>query len=325
MISFIVIGRNEGWKLEKCLSSIQDVVKHYKINNYEIIYVDSDSKDDSVEFAKQFQDLQVLKLVENFNAAIARNVGVEYSNGDILFFLDGDMEIVISEFRNLFDESFNKLVYPFVSGDFLNYYYKDSVSNILISKSVYHNIKKISIEVTTGGLFAIERSLWFKAGGMRNEFRRSQDLDLGLRLAKIGVPLKRLPILLVNHHTVKYTDKNRFWEDLKKGNFLYRGLLIRKNLFNKNIIKRILFREVTIYAFVISLFLFIFSLNCFYFLLFFAVTFIKVIRRSKHQNIPQSILQSILIDLNTIASFVFFYPKVKPYKIIEVKVNPIPI
>ena len=54
MISFIIIGKNEGWRLEKCLQSIVSIVKQDKIVDYEIIYVDSRSTDDSIELAKQY-------------------------------------------------------------------------------------------------------------------------------------------------------------------------------------------------------------------------------------------------------------------------------
>ena len=52
MISFIVIGRNEGWKLTKCFESIYDTINYNKLINYEIIYVDSASTDDSIDRQK---------------------------------------------------------------------------------------------------------------------------------------------------------------------------------------------------------------------------------------------------------------------------------
>jgi len=40
MISFIVIGKNEGWKLTKCFESIFNTVAYNQVMNYELIYVD---------------------------------------------------------------------------------------------------------------------------------------------------------------------------------------------------------------------------------------------------------------------------------------------
>ena len=47
LISVVVIGRNEGQRLVACLKSIKDVTLPI-----ELIYVDSNSQDDSPELAK---------------------------------------------------------------------------------------------------------------------------------------------------------------------------------------------------------------------------------------------------------------------------------
>ena len=83
MISFIIIGRNEGWKLPKCLDSVIQTVNQNKIIEHEIVYVDSNSTDDSIEKAKKYKNVLVLKLTKDFNAAIARNIGVKVSKGEV--------------------------------------------------------------------------------------------------------------------------------------------------------------------------------------------------------------------------------------------------
>lgn len=311
MISFIVIGKNEGWKLKKCLLSIQEVITQYKLDDYEIIYVDSDSDDGSVDFAQQIKDIHIIKILNYTNAAIARNVGAEFSNGDILFFLDGDMEIISSNFKYFFTKKMDRLIYPFLSGDFLDNCYENKFSIEILSSNLHHKIKKVSMQAVTGGLFFIERRLWKSVEGMRSEFRISEDLDIGLRLSKKGVLLKRLPHTLVIHHTVSYRDRVRFWLDFKNGNYLYRGMLIRKNLFNKRIVKEILFREITLYFLIISILAIISYGNLAFLFLFLFLTFIKVIRKSALSNLLQNILRSIVIDFNTLFGFLFFYPKPK--------------
>ncbi len=54
-ISFIIIGRNEGWKLTKCLESVMRAIKFNRLSNYEVFYVDSKSTDDSIHRAKRFK------------------------------------------------------------------------------------------------------------------------------------------------------------------------------------------------------------------------------------------------------------------------------
>ena len=116
MISFIIIGKNEGWRLQKCLQSISYVVEQDAIANYEIIYVDSQSTDNSIELAKQY-GAKAFLITGECNAAIARNIGAKEAIGDILFFIDGDMELFPGFLPNVFTHD-GRLEYPFISGIF---------------------------------------------------------------------------------------------------------------------------------------------------------------------------------------------------------------
>jgi GT2 family glycosyltransferase len=92
-VGVIVIGRNEGVRLQRCLDSIPNTIK-------DIVYVDSGSQDDSVE-ATRARGIEVVELDRGipFTAARARNEGVDRqlalnSNLRYVFFIDGDCEIV---------------------------------------------------------------------------------------------------------------------------------------------------------------------------------------------------------------------------------------
>ncbi len=181
MISFIVIGKNEGWRITKCLKSIFKCIEENSLKEFEIIYVDSNSTDDSREDAQKFKGVKVLNLIADCNAAIARNVGIKYSSGDTLFFIDGDMEIQ-SEFLGQVYHPAKGLSREFISGNWMNYNYDEN--DILIGKDLFLKLDNDIIQSTTGGLFLIKRSTWEGIGGMRNMFKKSQDIDLGLRLSQ---------------------------------------------------------------------------------------------------------------------------------------------
>jgi glycosyltransferase involved in cell wall biosynthesis len=92
-IGIVVIGRNEGNRLKKCLLSV--------IGEAEIVvYVDSGSTDNSVALAKSL-DVHVVELDLSipFTAARARNKGFEYllqvkPEVEFVQFVDGDCRIV---------------------------------------------------------------------------------------------------------------------------------------------------------------------------------------------------------------------------------------
>ena len=247
MISFIVIGKNEGWRLQKCLCSISTVVEHDQVVDYEIIYVDSRSTDDSVELARKYgADVYVIEGV--CNAAIARNIGAKEAKGDILFFIDGDMEIVSGFLPKVLDGD-GKLEYPFLSGIF-----NDIVHDInwqYLHTSRRHKLNEgdaDAIETTTGGLFLIEHSLWNQIGSMDTRFTRSQDYDLGLRLSKIGIPLHRKGILLANHYMRQYNVREDYVSNVK-----YTALLLRKHWNNIDYLKVFVAQQYTILALVSSI------------------------------------------------------------------------
>jgi len=88
-IGFVAIGRNEGARLERCLSSLLK-------QSDRIIYVDSDSHDDSVDIANRL-GVVVVKLSnsEAYTAARSRNAGFaalkeRWSDIDHVMFIDGD-------------------------------------------------------------------------------------------------------------------------------------------------------------------------------------------------------------------------------------------
>ena len=249
MISFIIIGKNEGWRLEKCLQSIVSIVKQDKIVDYEIIYVDSRSTDNSIELAKQY-GAKAFLITGECNAAIARNIGAKEAIGDILFFIDGDMEL-FSGFLPMVLTQDGRLEYPFISGIFNDIIYDMDWNYLHTSRR--HKLQEgdaDSVETTTGGLFLIEHFLWDKVGGMDTRFKRSQDYDLGLRLSQMGCPLHRKAILLANHYMRQYSVREDYIVNVK-----YTALLLRKHWNNIDYLKIFFKQQYTTVLLLISIIL----------------------------------------------------------------------
>ena len=91
-IGAVVIGRNEGQRLLKCITSIRN-------SSSQIVYVDSGSADDSVVQAKLLGcDVVSLDMNFPFTAARARNAGLQfllekYEGVEFVQFVDGDCEL----------------------------------------------------------------------------------------------------------------------------------------------------------------------------------------------------------------------------------------
>lgn len=226
IFSFIVIGKNEGWKLSLCFESIVNSIKTNRIECYEILYIDAQSSDNSLSIAQKYPDIKTFVITGKCNAAIARNIGGIESQGDILIFLDGDMELQADFIPCLFERS-GELIHPFISGINSHWFYNNRWE--LISVKNLPKIQDNVFEKTTGGFFIITKILWVTVGGMDSRLQANEDLDFGLSLSKVMFFPLRIAKVGVIHHTLESLDSNRIWKKM----LLYRfpALLVRKHLF----------------------------------------------------------------------------------------------
>lgn len=96
-LSCVVIGRNEGEHLRRCLESIR--AADYPADRLEIIYVDSDSTDSSVAVARDHADQIVVASLPGPLPGLARNLGWPRARHDLVHFIDGDTVVDPGWFR----------------------------------------------------------------------------------------------------------------------------------------------------------------------------------------------------------------------------------
>lgn len=86
-VSIIIVNWNGRKWLEKCLDSLR--AQTYR--NFEIIFVDNASTDDSVEFVeKNYPEVIVVQSDENLGFAGGNNLGIRQAKGDLLLLLNND-------------------------------------------------------------------------------------------------------------------------------------------------------------------------------------------------------------------------------------------
>ncbi len=315
MIAFIIIGRNEGTKLVRCINSIIKTIDHNGMGEYEILYVDSNSSDNSIELVKEIKgNIKIFKITGKTNPAIGRNIGAAESKADQYCFIDGDMELIPDFFTHIMDESMN-LIYPFVSGQFKNIYYDEKnqpIGSELYMKNVLNGEK---YQATTGGLFIIEKGLWDSVGGIDTKFKTGEDLDLGLRLARKGHLLLRKKELFAIHHTRHYKSKTRIWNDLFAGKTLYaRAVLYRKHilLLNRYIFKRIIRSDPTFLLLILCSVLALLTKEYLVLMVYLLGIISGILFFRKVNSLPEAlsrILYQFVRDILTIFAFLFFYPR----------------
>ena len=95
LISVVIIGKNEEHVIVNCILS----VFNQSYPNFEIIYVDDKSTDNTLKKVQQLENIletkknckkyHILSVETNFPGK-NRNIGMRASNGDIIAFIDGD-------------------------------------------------------------------------------------------------------------------------------------------------------------------------------------------------------------------------------------------
>lgn len=88
VLSVVVIGRNEGERLTRCLESVRAMTDPG--GPVELIYVDSASTDGSPERAMALGARVITVQPERPSAALGRNAGWRVAQAPIVLFLDGD-------------------------------------------------------------------------------------------------------------------------------------------------------------------------------------------------------------------------------------------
>ena len=87
-LSVVVIGLNEGERLERCLASVRSMMAPE--GGMELIYVDSGSTDGSLQAAQDAGARIIILESERPTAGAARNAGWRVARAPFVFFVDGD-------------------------------------------------------------------------------------------------------------------------------------------------------------------------------------------------------------------------------------------
>ena len=322
-ISIIVVGRNEGFKLKLCLDSIRHCRKVLEGEyEFETIYVDSDSSDESIALATDAGIEHVVHISGEINSAVARNVGASYARHPWFLFVDGDMELQPEFFRNEKTVGFFQNE-DYFSGQFINVYYDNDWKEV--EREDFKQNPGIVYDPAPGGLFIIKRDIWRSLGGMKDHYKRTQDFEFGLRCYKAGYTFKRINELLAVHHMISYVNFKRNVDFFKNKNYLYsRSLLYRDHVFfglNRNGAQIMWNQDKTLILLIILI------LASFFFgpqvlLIYLAAVIIRAFKNRK-EGFFYYFAYLLSRDLFVLYGLFFFHPKKKlNYTIKEIKKAP---
>jgi len=90
-ISVVVCVYNEELNVKPLVERITDAMQSYE---YEIIYVDDGSKDDTVKNLKAIDNprLKIVEFRKNYGQSLALMAGIDYAQGEYIAIMDGDLQ-----------------------------------------------------------------------------------------------------------------------------------------------------------------------------------------------------------------------------------------
>ena len=202
-VSIIIVNYNGKELLQKCLDSLLKV----NYDNFEIILVDNNSTDGSVEFiTKNYPSLIIIKLDSNKGFAEPNNVAAKISKGKYLLFLNNDTVVTpnfISEMVKVMEIDKKIAICQSLllkpdgsvdsSGDFI-----DHLGVVYNSKTKIDEIREVSS--ARGASMLVRSDIFEKLDGFDQKFFVTfEDVDLCWRSWILGYRVLIIPASIVYH------------------------------------------------------------------------------------------------------------------------------
>lgn len=213
-VSVIIVNYNTCDLVKNCITSIMEKTKNV---SSEIIVVDNNSKDGSVEtIINEFPQVRVFPLKENIGFGKANNIGVQHAKGRYVFFLNSDTILLndaISILANYLDthesvalcggQLFDKEENP--TGSYLEYPKIKFFLSLVLRGNVTYKELPIYLEgeipyYISGADMMIRKSFIDKYGAFDPDFfMYYEDTELSYRVRHLGFGVHFVPRAQIVH------------------------------------------------------------------------------------------------------------------------------
>ncbi len=198
-VSVVVCGYNAARTLDETLSSLEGL----RYPDYEIIYVDDGSKDESLSIAERHAEGVRIIARENQGLSVARNVGAQAATGEIIAYIDSDAyadrDWLLHLVTGMESRSFAGAGGPNLTPA------SDGLTAQLIAycpgNPTYILKDNVRAEHIAGVNMAFRRDVLLRIGGFDPVHTRAgDDVDICWRLEDAGFRLAFSPTAIVWHH-----------------------------------------------------------------------------------------------------------------------------
>lgn len=243
-LSIIIVTWNTAEATHKCVRTIKKFIK--KID-YEIIVVDNASSDNTVPLLKKISGLKIVENDKNFGFSHACNQGTKVSSGNLLFFLNSDMELIDSSLEKMVSFFNKNKSIGAIGPQFLNPDLTPQAS-AFPPQTIFNAIKEfwfgipsyskylptldrtVSVWAISGGAILMRKNFFEKIGGWNEKyFFYFEDLDLCRTIHKHHKKIFFYPkCKIIHYHGLsgrKLKDSQDQWRRLIPGSIKYHGFI----------------------------------------------------------------------------------------------------
>ncbi|MCA9216193.1 MAG: glycosyltransferase [Planctomycetales bacterium] len=202
-LTVVIIGKNEEQFIAKSIASVLEATKQLPS---EVIYVDSASTDRSIEEASKYP-IRILQLKPDWHLSVAagRYTGSLHSNGEYIFFLDGDAEADANWLTHAVDFMDNSPQYGACAGVLDEVYMTDEGEVVGGQNNVFGQDLNADVSdmKALGGLALYRKKALDEVGTVNPYLPTGEDDELCMRIRNAGYKIARIK----GRMAVKYTEK----------------------------------------------------------------------------------------------------------------------
>ncbi len=229
-LSIIIVSFNTSKLLDNCLSALIKSIKSDELQGKtEIIVIDNNSRDDSVEVVqRKYSRVMLIQNKENLGYSRANNQGIIKASGEKIMLLNSDAQLKEKSLKSLLDLMDSSPIigvigpkilntdgtlqyslgfFPTISKVFCWMWFLDDIPLLNRFIKAYHTEnrifyeKKKLVDWVTGAVLLFRKKVIEKAGLLDEElFMYGEEMEWCYRIKKAGYQIIYSPIISVFHH-----------------------------------------------------------------------------------------------------------------------------
>ncbi len=227
-LSVVLITRNQEWNVARLVESVLERTADFA--SREIVLVDSASGDGTVVQAARYP-IRVYRLhaEQRLTAAAGRYVGLNRTSGDLVLFLDGDMELCQGWLGKAVEVLRQQPDIAVVTGLVIDRPLHTERNDVFVVEQGEAPVPLVDVK-HGGGAALYRRAVLNEVGAFNPHFYSDEEPELCVRIRRRGYRVVELACPAVYHYTEPHETISTLFARWKRRLYLGPGQILRYHL-----------------------------------------------------------------------------------------------